>query len=102
MSGHVFLRRRSSSTFYSCGTILNEHFSGKRNGHVELVNWPPISPDLAPLDYCLRGWMKNEISKLNLFLNNLKELVIRILNAAALIKEHEVVLKRATQDIRKC
>lgn len=46
--------------------------------------------------------MKNEISKLNSFLNNLKERVIRILNSAVLIKEHEVALKRATQDIRKC
>ena len=31
-----------------------------RGGHVQ---WPPTSPDLTPLDFCLWGWMKSEVYK---------------------------------------
>lgn len=79
--------------------FLNEHFAGKWLGRRGPVNWPPRSPDLTPLDYCLWGWMKSEVYKLKV--NTRDELVARILNTAALIKEREDVLRRATQDLWK-
>ena len=30
-------------------------------GHGGHVQWPPRSPDLTPLDFCLWGWMKSEV-----------------------------------------
>jgi hypothetical protein len=52
-----------------------------RGGHIQ---WPPRSPDLTPLDFCLWGWMKSEVYKENV--NTRDELVARIMNSAALLK----------------
>jgi hypothetical protein len=46
------------------------------------VQWPPLSPDLTPLDFCLWGWMKSEVYKEEV--NTREELVTRIMNSAAL------------------
>jgi hypothetical protein len=49
------------------------------------------SPDLTLLDFCLRGWMKSEVSKRKLGTRD--ESLARILDAAARIKKGENHLK---------
>ena len=41
--------------------------------------------DLTPLDFCLWGWMKSEVYKEKV--NTRDELVARIMNSAAIIKQ---------------
>jgi len=54
--------------------------------------------DLTPSDFCLRGWMKSEVYKKKV--NTRDELVARILNSAAIIKqESQDDLRRATRTI---
>ena len=43
------------------------------------------SPALTPFDFCLWGWMKSEVYKEKV--NTRDELVARIMNSAALIKQ---------------
>ena len=53
---------------------------------------------LTPLDFCLWGWMKSEVYKEKV--NTRDELVARIVNSAALIKqERQVDLRRATRTV---
>jgi len=55
---------------------------------------------LTALDFCLLGWMKSEVYKENV--NTRDELVARIMNSAALIKqERQDDLRRATRIIAK-
>jgi hypothetical protein len=58
------------------------------------VQWPPRSPDLTPLDFCLWGWMKSEVYKEKV--NTRHELVARIVNSAALLNQERQDLWRAT------
>ena len=37
---------------------LNDTFPNRRIGYGSTINWPPRSPDLTPLDFCLWGLMK--------------------------------------------
>jgi hypothetical protein len=54
----------------------------------------------ASLDFCLWGWMKSEVY--NKKENTRDELVARIMNSAALIKqERQVDLRTATRTIAK-
>ena len=51
-------------------------------------------------DFCLWGWMKSEVYKEKV--NTRDELVARIMNSAALIKqEHQDNLRRATRTIAR-
>ena len=53
-----------------------------------------------PLDFCLWGWMKSEVYTEKV--NTRDELVARIMNSAALIKqERQDDLRRATHTIAK-
>jgi hypothetical protein len=57
-------------------------------------------PDFTPLDFCLWEWLKSEIYKEKI--NTRDELVVRIMNSAALIKqERQDDLRRATRTIAK-
>jgi hypothetical protein len=40
---------------------LNDTFPNRWIGHGSTITWPPRSPDLSPLDFCLWGWMKSEV-----------------------------------------
>jgi len=52
------------------------------------------------LDFCLRGWMKSEVYKEKV--NTRDELVARVVNSVALIKqERQNDLRRATSTIAK-
>ena len=55
------------------------------------------SPDPTPLDYLLWSWMKNEVYKLKV--DTPYELLARILDAAACIKECEDQLRRIARDL---
>jgi hypothetical protein len=56
--------------------------------------------DLTPLDFCLWGWIKSEVCKEEVNIRD--ELVARIINSAALIKqERQNDLVRATRTIAK-
>ena len=55
-------------------------------GHGGHVQWPPRSPDLTPLDFCLWGWMKSKVYEEKV--NTRDELVARIMNNAALINQN--------------
>lgn len=83
---------------------LNETFPERWIGRYGRVHWPPRSPDLTPLDFCLWGWMKSEVYKERV--NTREELVARIMNSAALINEQQDKLRRATQTyadrVRRC
>ena len=55
---------------------------------------------LIPLDCCLWGWMKSEVYKEKV--NTRDELVARIMNSAALIKqERQDDFRRATRTVAK-
>jgi hypothetical protein len=71
------------------------------------VQWPPKSPDLTPLDFCLWGWMKSEVYRENV--NTRDQLVARTMSSAALLKQERqddlrtntlTVVKRAENCIR--
>jgi len=52
------------------------------------------------LDFCLWGWMKSEVYKEKV--NTRDELVARIMNSAAVIKqEHQDDLRRVTRTVAK-
>jgi len=56
--------------------------------------------DLTSLDFCLWGWMKSEVYKEKVITRD--ELVARIMNSAALIKqERQDDLRRATRTTTK-
>ncbi|KAL3265703.1 hypothetical protein HHI36_009906 [Cryptolaemus montrouzieri] len=62
----------------TCESILDENFPQAwigRRGHIE---WPPRSPDLAPLDFFLWGHLKSEIYATKS--ESLDDLRIRIIN----------------------
>ena len=40
---------------------LNDTFPNRWIGLGSTINWPPRSPDLTPLDFCLWGLMKSEV-----------------------------------------
>lgn len=78
---------------------LNNRFPQRWIGRGGFQNWPPRSPDLTPLDYCLWGWLKSLVYKTKV--NTREALVARIINCAALIKENHRALKRSTRAIHK-
>ena len=40
---------------------LNDTFPNRWIGRGSTINWPPRSPDLTPLDFCLWDLMKSEV-----------------------------------------
>ena len=44
---------------------LNETFPNRWIGRGGTINWPPISPDLTPSDFCLWGLMKKKCTEKN-------------------------------------
>jgi hypothetical protein len=64
---------------------LNE-FPNRWIGHGSTINWPPRSPDLTPLDFCLWGWMKSELYRRKVA--TWDKLLDCIMDAISRIKEH--------------
>jgi len=40
---------------------LNDTSHNQWISHSSTINWPPRSPDLTPLDFCLWSWVKSEV-----------------------------------------
>lgn len=78
---------------------LNRIFPGRWIGRGGPISWPARSPDLTPLDFCLWGWLKSEVYKLKV--DNRDALILRIMNAAAHIREQQDELRKATSSLRK-
>jgi hypothetical protein len=79
--------------------FLNDNFAEKWIGRGSPINWPARSPDLTPLDFCLWGWMKSEVYKKKV--NSREELIDRIYEVGNEIKEQKIILRRATQQLRR-
>lgn len=78
---------------------LNEQFPERWIGRGGPQTWPPRSPDLTPLDFCVWGWMKSIVYEKKV--NTREELLDRIADAATRIKNNRAPLRRATRTIRK-
>lgn len=72
---------------------LNRVFNGRWVGRGGFVPWPPRSPDLNPLDFCLWGWMKSLVYKTPV--NTREELSARIEEVANIIRNKPAALLRA-------
>jgi hypothetical protein len=66
-------------------------------GRGSTINWPPRSPDLTPLDFRLCGWLKREVYRRKV--DTWDELLDRIMDAIARIKERQDELRRATRHV---
>jgi hypothetical protein len=64
--------------------------------HGSTVNWPPGSPDLTPLDFCLWGWMKSKIYRRKL--DTWDELLDHVMDVIACIKERQDALTCQTSN----
>ena len=83
---------------------LTNMYPNRWIGRGSTINWPPRSPDLTPLDFCLWGWMKSLVYRRRV--DTRDQLLGRIMDAAAFIREHPEALRQATQHVlarvRKC
>jgi len=66
-------------------------------GRGSTINWPPRSPDLTPLDFCLWGLVKSEMYRKKV--DTRDELLANILNVIACIKERQDALRRTTRHV---
>ena len=71
---------------------LNDTFPNRWIGRGSTINWPPRSPDLTPLDFCLWGLMKSEVYRKKV--DTRDELLVNILDVIACIKERQDALRR--------
>jgi hypothetical protein len=70
--------------------FLNQHFQNHWIGRQGPVPWPPMSPDLTPLDYYLWGRMKSLVYAVKS--KSKVELLNRIIGASALIKNAHIFI----------
>jgi len=66
-------------------------------GRGSTINWPPRSPDLTPLDFCLWGLMKSEMYRKQV--DTRDEMLVNILDVIACIKERQDALRRTTRHV---
>lgn len=78
---------------------LDEMFPERWIGRGGPISWPPRSPDLTPLDFCLWGWFKTEVYKVKV--NNREALIQRIINTGAVLKEKQELIGQATGAVRR-
>jgi len=76
---------------------LSDTFPIRWNGRGSTINWPPTSPDLTPLDFCLWGLMKNEAYRKKV--DTRDGLLVNILDVIASIKERKDALRRTTRHV---
>jgi len=76
---------------------LNDTFPNRWIGHGSNINWPPKSPDLTPLDFCLWGLMKSEVYRKKA--DTRDELLVNTLDVMACIKERQDALRRTTSHV---
>jgi len=73
------------------------HFPNRWIGRGSTVDWPPRSPDLTPLDFCLWGLMKSEVYRKKM--DTRDELLVNTLDVIACIKERQDALWRTTRHV---
>jgi hypothetical protein len=78
---------------------LNVHSPERCVGRGSMYPWPPRSPDLSLLDYCIWGWMKDIVYQRKAQAR--EELLARIMHAAMEIRDNNVNLRRATCAVHK-
>jgi len=76
---------------------LSDTFPNRWIGRGSTINWPPRSPDLTPLDFCLWGLMKSEVCRKKV--DTRDELLANILDVIACIKERQDALRRTTRHV---
>ena len=71
---------------------LNNVFPNRWIGRVGPVQWPPCSPDLTPMDFFIWGEMKCLVYETPI--DTPEELVARVAEAAAIIRETQSFARR--------
>jgi len=77
--------------------LLNCRFPGRWIGRGGPHIWSARSPDLSPLDYCVRGWMKELVYSVKV--GTRVALLGCILDAADRIRNIQRKLQRATRAV---
>jgi hypothetical protein len=67
---------------------LSDTFPDRWIGRVSTINWPPKSPNLTPLDFCLWSWMKIKVYRRKVDTRN--ELLDHTVEGTALTNERQV------------
>jgi len=73
---------------------FNDTFPNRLIGRGSTINWPPRSPDLTPLDFCLWGLVKNEVYRKKV--DTRDRLLVNTQDIIACIKERQDALRRTT------
>jgi len=76
---------------------LNDTFPSWWIGRGSTINWPPRSPDLTPLDFCLWGLMNSEVYRKKV--DTRDELFVNILDVIAFKKERQDALRRSAYHV---
>ena len=76
---------------------LNDTFPNRWIGRGSTINWPPRSPDLTPLDFCLWGLTKSEVYRKKV--DTRDELLVNILDVIACVKKRQDALRRTTRHV---
>jgi len=76
---------------------LNDTFPNRWISCGSTINWPPRSPDLTPLDFCLWALMNSEVYRKRA--DTQDELLVNVLDIIACIKEHQDALRRTTHHV---
>jgi len=76
---------------------LNDTFPNRWIGRGGTINWPPRSPDLTPLDFCLWGLMKSEVYRKKADTQDV--LLVSIMDVIACIKDRQGALRRTTRHV---
>ena len=76
---------------------LSDTFPKRWIGPCSTINWPPRSPDLTPLDFCVFCLMKSEVYRKKV--DTRYELIVNILDVIACLKERQDVLRRKTRHV---
>jgi hypothetical protein len=82
----VYFQHEGASSHYTPLEMqhLSDTFSILWIGRGSTINWPPRSPDLTPLDFCLWGWMKSKVYRRKLSTRD--ELLDHVMDVIARIK----------------
>jgi hypothetical protein len=81
-------------TYYATS---HDTFSDWWIGRGSTIHWPPRSPDLSHLHFCLWGWMKSKVYRRKV--DTRDELLDHIMDVIALIRESQDAHRRATHHI---
>ena len=80
-NNHMFFMQDGAPAHFSrvVREFLDEHFAGRWFGRRGAIDWPPRSPDMTPMDFCVWGCIKNAVYKTPI--NSVDDLKEKITNA---------------------